>query len=104
MTERPYEQGDLSRVMETYTVSITVWPLPTIRPCSSWLGPLSPDPAPWRERLSQRRTIVAELEGRLAGFVSYNDEGYLDLLFTHPAFARRGVASSLYRRVESAVR
>ena len=40
----------------------------------------------------------------LAGFASYTHDGYLDLLFTHPAFARRGVATRLYQRVESALR
>ena len=48
-------------------------------------------------------TIVAESDGVLAGFASYTDAGYLDFLFTHPAFARRGVATSLYRRVEFAL-
>ena len=40
----------------------------------------------------------------LAGFASYTHDGYLDFLFTHPTFARRGVATSLYQRVESALR
>src|SRR5439155_25418378 len=45
----------------------------------------------------------ADWGGVLAGFASYTHEGYLDFLFTHPAFARRGVASRLYNGVESAL-
>ena len=63
-----------------------------------------PDAARWQERLAPLDTIVAESDGILAGFVSYTQEGYLDFLFTHPAFARRGIATSLYQRVEAALR
>jgi putative acetyltransferase len=49
--------------------------------------------------LAHLPTTVAESDGVRAGFASYT----LDFLFTHPAFARRGVASSLYHRVESAL-
>jgi len=62
------------------------------------------DAARWQERLAHLQTIVAESDGLLAGFASYTLDGYLDFLFTHPAFARRGVASSLYHRVESVLR
>jgi putative acetyltransferase len=48
--------------------------------------------------------LVPESEGLLAGFASYTEDGYLDLLFTHPAFARRGVATQLYLHVESVLR
>jgi putative acetyltransferase len=54
--------------------------------------------------LARVNTLVIESNGVIAGFASYTQEGYLDFLFTHPAFARRGVASRLYRRVESALR
>lgn len=48
--------------------------------------------------------MVAE-EGRvLAGFASWRLDGYLDLLFTHPRFARQGVASRLYIEIEGALR
>ena len=61
------------------------------------------DAGRWRQRLASVHTIVAEHNGVIAGFASYEHSGHLDLLFTHPAFARRGVATGLYRRVESAL-
>lgn len=69
---------------------------------AAW-APIPPDAARWQERLARLHTIVAESDGVLAGFASYTPDGYLDFLFTHPAFARRGVGSNLYQRVESAL-
>src|SRR5882762_7798723 len=105
MNERPYESADLPSVIETYTASIRVLAAPYYTPeqIAAW-APIPPDAARWQERLAHLHTIVAESDGLLAGFASYTLDGYLDFLFTHPAFARRGVASSLYHRVESVLR
>src|SRR5438067_12337520 len=105
MNERPYESADLPSVIETYTASIRLLAAPYYTPeqIAAW-APVPPDAARWQERLSHLHTLVAESDGVLAGFASYTGEGYLDFLFTHPAFARRGVATRLYLRVESALR
>lgn len=104
MNERPYESTDLSSVIGIYTASIRSLAAPYYSPeqLAAW-APVPPDAARWQERLARLHTIVAESDGVLAGFASYTLGGYLDFLFTHPAFARRGVASGLYRRVESAL-
>jgi putative acetyltransferase len=57
----------------------------------------------WERRLAALHTIIAEQDGVLAGFASYEDDGHLDFLFVHPAFARRGIATRLYLQVESAL-
>src|SRR4029077_19894367 len=105
MNERPYESADLSSVIETYTASIRLLAAPYYTPeqIAAW-APVPPDAARWQERLAHLHTIVAESDGVLAGFASYTLDGYLDFLFTHPAFARRGVATSLYQHVESSLR
>ena len=105
MNVRPYEPTDLPRVMETYTASIRSLAASYYSPeqIAAW-APIAPNAARWQERLSGLHIIVAESDGILAGFASYTDDGYLDHLFTHPEFARRGVATSLYQRVESALR
>jgi GNAT superfamily N-acetyltransferase len=91
--------------MATYTASIRV--LATSF-CSSeqiaaW-APVPTDPDRCRGRLAQRQTIVAEVDGALAGFASYTHDGCLGFLFTHPTFARRGFASKLYEGVGSTLR
>ena len=99
---RPYRFTDLDRLAEIYTASIHSLASPYYSPdqITAW-APLSHDAARWRERLAPLLTVVAELDGVLAGFASYTHSGYLDLLFTHPSFARRGVASRLYQHVEA---
>lgn len=102
MIERPYEFADLPSVIETYTASIRSLAASHYSPeqIAAW-APVPADTGCWQERLAHLHTIVAESDGVLAGFASHTDDGYLDFLFTHPAFARRGVASGLLRRVES---
>ncbi len=101
---RPYESADLRRVIETYTTSIHHLAAPYYSPeqIAAW-APVEPDLARWEERLAALHSVVAECGGVLAGFASYTEEGYLDFLFTHPSFARRGVARLLYQSVESAL-
>ena len=105
MKERPYESTDLPSVMEIYTASIRSLAASYYSPeqIAAW-APIPPDAARWQERLSHLHTIVAESDGGLAGFASYTHDGYLAFLFTHPTFARRGVATRLYQCVESALR
>ena len=105
MNERQYEASDLSRVVEIFTASIRSLAAPyySAEQLAAW-APIPPDEARWRERLATLHTIVAETEGLVAGFASYTHGGYLDFLFTHPSFARRGVASRLYQSVETTLR
>jgi putative acetyltransferase len=105
MIQRPYEPADLPRVVEVYTTSIRTLGVPFYpsEQISAW-APATPDLARWQQRLALLHTIVAESDGSLAGFASYTDDGYLDFLFTHPAMARRGVATGLYLHVESTLR
>ena len=102
---KPYQSTDLPSVIEIYTASIHSLAVSYYSPdqIAAW-APVPPDAARWQERLSHLHTIVAESDGILAGFASYTHDGYLDFLFTHPTFARRGVATRLYQRVESALR
>jgi putative acetyltransferase len=78
-------------------------PYYTVEQLAAWASP-NPNAGRWRERLARRHTIVAEQDGRIAGFASYEMDGHLDLLFTHPDFARQGVAAGLYRQIESVLR
>jgi len=74
----------------------------TAEQLEAW-APQKMDARRWQERLAKVHTIVTEHEGTLTGFASYETNGHLDLLFTHPAFARQGVATRLCRRVEAAM-
>jgi len=90
--------------MDIYTTSIHFLAAPySPEQIATW-APVPPDAARWQEHLAHLHTIVAESTGVLAGFASYTHDGYLDFLFTHTAFARHGIASSLYQCVEAVLR
>lgn len=54
----------------------------------------------WQQRLDAMETLVAEEGSALAGFISYEPNGTIDLVFTAPNFARKGIASALYNEAE----
>lgn len=55
----------------------------------------------WEELLSRQRCLVAEIpEGGLAGFVSVDGTGYVDMLYVHRDLQRCGVATALYAEAE----
>lgn len=64
--------------------------------CCAW-APLPPDPDVWRARLSCLHARLACDGDEVAGFIGYTHQGHVDLLFTAPQHARRGVASALFR-------
>jgi putative acetyltransferase len=104
VNERPYETSDLEQVMGVYRASIhsLAAPFYSAEQLAAW-APQNMDAGRWRQRLASVCTFIAEHDGVIAGFASYEHSGHLDLLFTHPAFARQGVATRLYRRVEAAM-
>jgi putative acetyltransferase len=67
-------------------------------------APRPPDPAHWRDRLANGKTLLADDDGVLLGFLVFDERGYIDMLFTSPQAPRRGVASALYREAERRLR
>jgi putative acetyltransferase len=101
---RPYAAPDLPRLMEIYRDSIHALANPyyTAEQLEAW-APAVQIATRWEQRLAGLQTLVADREGVLAGFVSYELNGHLDLLFTRPEFARRGVATRLCDHAEAAL-
>jgi ribosomal protein S18 acetylase RimI-like enzyme len=104
---RPFVDSDLDEIVE---LSLLAWE-PVFESFEKVLGPrvfpiLYPD---WRK--SQREgvegacratdkynTLVAELDGRVAGFIAYElkgETGEVVLLAVHPEFQKRGIATQL---------
>jgi len=68
--------------------------------CRAWSDQVLP-PEHWQRRTAQLEILVAEIKGQIAGFIGFRRDGYIDLLYTHPHFARRGVARALTEAAES---
>ena len=99
---RPYRDSDAEAVALLFTDSVHHLASSDYDASqrAAW-APLPPDLSFWRERLGRLQTLVAEANGELAGFISYEQNGHIDLLYTSPAHSRRGIASVLYRAAES---
>lgn len=64
-------------------------------------APTPPDYEYWARRLEHKRPWLAVINGRVAGFIELDADGYIDCTYVHPDFQHRGVATALYRRLET---
>ena len=54
----------------------------------------------WWESLSKNIAYVAEYRGQIVGFGDMSYEGYFDRLYVHKDFQRKGIASTLIKKIE----
>lgn len=54
----------------------------------------------WETRIHSQYFLVAEVDAEIIGFASVDPLGYLDLMYVHPNYNRRGVAHQLYQEIE----
>ena len=104
---RPFADGDIGQIVE---LSLLAWE-PVFESFEKVLGPrvfpiLYPD---WLKTQAEGvegacratdkyHTLVAELDGRVVGFIAYEltgETGEVVLLAVHPEFQRRGIATQL---------
>ena len=65
---------------------------------NAW-APDVPELGTWRERLLSQTVVVAELDGKIIGFMTLKSDGCIDLAFVAPEFMGQGVATKLYASV-----
>ncbi|GGY65879.1 GNAT family N-acetyltransferase [Marinobacter zhanjiangensis] len=101
ITIRKYRIKDLSPLVRLFTDSVHELTATAYDETQrfAWAS-RTPDLDSWQQRLESLDTLVAEDGDSLAGFISYDPGGHIDLIFTAPNYARRGVASALYRQCE----
>lgn len=105
MRIRPGGRADAEVLSALFTASVHTLAAPHYDAVQrrAWADP-EPDLAHWRERLGELDVLVAERDGETAGFIGFTADGYIDLLFTAPAHARRGVARALFSLAEQRLR
>ena len=64
-------------------------------------APVGMDRSRWADSLLSHTTWVACESGCIIGFGDLAEGGYLDRLYVHKDFVRRGVASALLKRLEA---
>lgn len=59
------------------------------------------NPDLWRSRIQQNDPYVCVCDGVIVGFADLQTSGYIDPLFVHHAWQRKGVGRQLITRIES---
>ncbi|WP_232415590.1 GNAT family N-acetyltransferase [Methyloversatilis universalis] len=97
MAIREALESDLEALVAVFTAAVHALAggAYTAEQCAAW-APIPPDPEVWRNRLSALNVLLACEGEQVAGFIGYAPSGHVDLLFTAPQFARRGVATALF--------
>lgn len=57
----------------------------------------------WDKSFREHVTVVAVLDGIIAGFGDIDSTGYLDRLYVHKDYQRKGIASAICDRLEETV-
>lgn len=66
-------------------------------------APNIPDLQMWDKSFEKNYTLVAVSEGILVGFGDIDEKGYLDRLFVHKDYQKKGIATAICDRLEKAV-
>lgn len=54
----------------------------------------------WNQSFLEHYTVVAEEEGALVGFGDITKEGYLDRLYVHKDYQKKGIGTAICERLE----
>jgi putative acetyltransferase len=97
---RPYTTHDLDAVIEVFQRAVREVASQDYTPAqiAAWA---TVDRAEWEPWRLTRPTWVAEIGGRIAGFTDLEADGHLDMMFVHPDFQGRGVATALLATLEA---
>ena len=100
---RPYRSADCPALAELFydTVHTVCAGDYTPEQLDAW-APGAADPAAWDASFLAHRTLVAVEGGTPVGFADMDESGYLDRLYVHRDFQRRGIAAALCDALEAA--
>lgn len=101
MEFREYKNTDLHAVMDLFYV--TVHEVNKNDYSEEQLDAIAPKDANeyhWEKSLKKNHTIVVEEDDKLIAFGNIGKTGYLDRLYVHPDYLRKGIASKLVEELE----
>ncbi|POH67448.1 GNAT family N-acetyltransferase [Cryobacterium zongtaii] len=102
VTVRAYAPQDAPSTLAVFLDAVTTTASQHYSPeqIAAWSAPEERDVEEWNLARAGRGTVVAVVEGDVAGFSDVNADGYIDMMFVSPRFGRRGVASTLLGAIE----
>ena len=99
MVIRPYDPADCEILAQLFYHAVHSTRAYTKAQQNAWAPQV---PQGWNEGFLANHTVVAEKAGQLIGFGDMDESGYLDRLYVHPAYQRKGVATALCDALETA--
>ena len=54
----------------------------------------------WTDKILSQYFLVAELDNKIVGFASLENNNYFDFLYIHKDYQRQGIADQLYTEIE----
>jgi putative acetyltransferase len=55
----------------------------------------------WIDKLTSQYFLIAELDNKIVGYASLENNDYVDFLYVHKDFQRQGIADRLYTEIEN---
>jgi putative acetyltransferase len=96
MHVREYRAGDVAAIVALFRDTVRLVNSRDYSPeqVEAW-APDDIDVGVWAHRLARAFSVVAEIDGRVAGFADVEDVGHLDCLYVHAGHQRCGVGRAL---------
>ena len=66
---------------------------------NAWTAAIRGNTERWEQSIGNQYFLVAEIDQRIVGFASL-DQCYVDFMYIHQDFTRKGIAKTLYKRLE----
>lgn len=103
---RPYNRDDSESTLALFLAAITETASAdySAEQIDAWAAPQDRDLDDWDAAMQARGSFVATIDAELAGFSDVSHDGYVDMMFVAPTFARRGVARMLLATGEKLAR
>lgn len=99
---RPYRPGDCPELLRLFYDTVHTVCARDYSPeqLNAWADG-RPDMAEWERSFLEHDTLIAELDGTIAGFGDITSDGYLDRLYVHKDCQGMGVATALCDQLEA---
>ncbi|GAA4474869.1 GNAT family N-acetyltransferase [Enteractinococcus fodinae] len=103
---RAYRSADAETTLRIFQEAIMVTAAGdyTRDQLNAWARPDQLDVTEWDQSMLRRNSVVASLGGQVGGFSDVSKNGYIDMLYVSPDFARRGVPRALMAFLEKQAR
>ena len=104
MEIRQYRQSDIKALTELFYETVHAVNTKDYTPeqLDAW-APAPADAEKWDKSFREHYTLVATDEGIIVGFGDIDKTGYLDRLYVHADYQRKGIASAICDRLEASV-